>query len=81
MAHYIRKNVIKLHHYFSDRIFANLANMSYMEKYQNEEENVLQFLCSHSFITDFKQRYGIPSCKAHFMERLEKEEVDILCFK
>lgn len=81
MADYIRENIIKPHYYFSDRNFAYLANMSFMEKYQDEEEDVPQFLCSHTFITDFKQRHKIVSRRAHFMKRPDIEEVDILGFR
>lgn len=80
---YIIENIIKPHHYFSDRNFAYLANSAFMEKYKDidDDEEIPQFMCSHSFVTDFKARHKLCSRRAHFMKRPEIEDFDLLQFQ
>ena len=82
LAEYIIENIIKPHLYFSDRNFVYLANNAFLEKYRDtDDENIPQFLCSHSFVTDFKTRHRITSRRAHFMKRPELLDPDILSFQ
>lgn len=83
LKEYIIENIIKPHHYFSDRNFAYLANSAFMEKYKdiNEDDQIPQFLCSHSFVTDFKTRHNICSRRAHFMKRSEIQNSDFSEFQ
>ena len=70
IAEYIEDNYIEPHNYFSNSQFQTLAFEAYDNIYRDAEDP-LNFSCSKTFITDFKNKYCISSRLAHFKERKE----------